>query len=124
MPRPIHFELQADDPERAAGFYRDVFGWKIEKWDGPEDYWLLMIGEKDQPGIDGGMSRRSDTQQFPSTTNTLDVPDVDEFSEKIKKHGGEIVMPRMAVPKVGWMVYCKDTEGNIFGIIQLDPDAK
>ncbi len=52
------------------------------------------------------------------------MPDVDEYSDKIKKHGGDIIMPKMAVPKVGWMAYCKDTEGNIFGIMQMDPEAE
>jgi len=124
MPRPIHFELLADDPARISKFYHDVFGWKIEKWEGPQEYWLCSTGEKGQPGIDGGIMKRSDAAQFPQTTNTLDVPDADEYIEKIKKHGGSILMPKMAVPGVGWMAYCKDTEGNVFGIMQMDPNAK
>ena len=35
MPRVIHFEIPADDPDRAAKFYGNVFGWKLDKWDGP-----------------------------------------------------------------------------------------
>jgi predicted enzyme related to lactoylglutathione lyase len=124
MPRPVHFELQADNPERAAGFYRSVFGWKVEKWNGPMEYWLFSTGQKDQPGIDGGMMKRSDGSQFGPTTNTIDVPSVDEFTAKITKSGGSIVMPKKAVPGVGWMAYCKDTEGNVFGIMQMDQNAK
>lgn len=124
MPRPVHFELLADDPARVTKFYQDVFGWKIQKWDGPQDYWICETGDKNTPGIDGGIMRRSDGVNFPSTTNTLDVSNCDESIDKIKQHGGSIIAPKMAVPGVGWMAYCKDTEGNIFGIMQMDANAK
>ena len=58
MPRVVHFELSADDPERAIKFYENAFGWKTEKWAGPMDYWLIMTGPEDEPGIDGGLSKR------------------------------------------------------------------
>lgn len=122
MPRPVHFEIPADDPERAGKFYEDVFGWQISKWDGPEDYWLIKSGDKEQPGIDGGIARKN--EMLSSVTNTIDVPDVDQFTDKIKSKGGTVLMPKMAVPEVGWMAYCKDTEGNIFGLMQMDPTAK
>ena len=60
MPRVTHFEVHADDPERAAKFYRDAFGWKIDKWEGPVDYWLVTTGTEDEPGIDGGLVVRTD----------------------------------------------------------------
>ena len=70
MPRVIHFELSADDPERAVKFYGEVFGWKTQKWDGPQSYWLLATGEGG-PGIDGGLMRRSDNPlPSASATNT------------------------------------------------------
>jgi predicted enzyme related to lactoylglutathione lyase len=50
MNRPVHFEIHAEDPERAASFYSELFGWKITKWDGPVDYWLVSTGS-DTPGI-------------------------------------------------------------------------
>ena len=46
MPRPCHFDLTADEPERAMKFYKDVFGWKFEKWDGPMEYWMVTTGTK------------------------------------------------------------------------------
>ena len=58
MPRVIHFELPADEPERAARFYESVFGWEITKWQGPMDYWLVTTGEEGTPGIDGAISPR------------------------------------------------------------------
>ena len=58
MARVIHFELAADDPERATEFYTKVFGWQIQKWDGPQDYWLATTGAPGAPGIDGAIMRR------------------------------------------------------------------
>ena len=60
MPRVVHFELNADDPERASRFYQQVFGWQIRKWDGPVDYWLIMTGPDDEPGINGALMKRSE----------------------------------------------------------------
>ena len=51
MSRVIHFEIPAGDPERAANFYRKVFGWKIEKWPGPMEYWMASTGAEGTPGM-------------------------------------------------------------------------
>lgn len=122
MPRVVHFEISAGDPERAISFYEDVFGWKINKWEGPIEYWLVTTGAKEEPGIDGGIMRREGSAEH--TVNTIDVPDVDEYVEKIEKAGGAVTQPKMAIPGVGYAAYLKDTEGNTFGIMQNDPDAK
>jgi predicted enzyme related to lactoylglutathione lyase len=125
MPRVIHFELSADDPERAVKFYDEVFGWKAQKWEGPQSYWLLTTGDEGQPGIDGGLMKRSDNPlPSSSATNTIDVPSVDEYAEKIKGSGGKVVMPKSALPGIGYLAYCEDTEGNIFGIMEFDPSVK
>jgi predicted enzyme related to lactoylglutathione lyase len=122
MPRVVHFEIDAEKPERVMKFYEKVFDWKIEKWKGPIEYWLIMTGNEKEPGIDGGLSKR--TEGEPSTVNTIDVPSLDEYIKKVKSNGGIITRPKMAVPGVGWMAYFKDTEGNVFGMMQSDPSAK
>jgi len=122
MPRVGHFEINADDPERVVKFYQKVFGWKIEKWNGPVAYWLVTTGPNDQPGINGGIMKRMNPQA--STYNTVDVPSVDEFTKRIAESGGKVVVPKMAEPGVGYMAYCADTEGNVFGIMQEDPEAR
>ena len=81
MPRIIHFEFQADDPERASKFFKKTFGWEFTKWSGPQEYWMIKTGEEGKPGINGGMMRRDDNPA--NVFNTLDVPSVDEY---IKKH--------------------------------------
>jgi predicted enzyme related to lactoylglutathione lyase len=122
LPRVIHFEINADEPERAKGFYEKVFGWKIVKWEGPVDYWLIQTGEEPEPGIDGAITKR----EFPGATifNTIGVPSIDEFMKKIEENGGTIVVPKMSVPGVGYAAYFKDTEGNTFGLMEEDTSAE
>jgi predicted enzyme related to lactoylglutathione lyase len=121
MPRVTHFEIPAENTERAVGFYRKVFGWKIEKY-GNIDYWLITTGEDKEPGINGAIAEKDATH--PLTINTVSVSSFEEAAKKIKEEGGQVLTPKMAVQSVGWLAYCKDTEGNIFGIIQMDPNAK
>lgn len=120
MPRVVHFELGADDPERAITFYKEVFGWKVDKWDGPMPYWLISTGEG-EPGIDGGLSHRGDSLE--PTTNTIGVNSVDEYVDKIVAAGGTVVRPKMPIPGQGYLAYCTDTEGTPFGIMQMDPSV-
>jgi len=122
MHRVIHFELTAHDPERAVKFYEEVFGWKTQRWGGPQTYWLMTTGPADQPGINGGIMGQ--VEGFPGTVNTIGVPSVDDFVEKVTRAGGIVVRPKMAIPGVGYQAYCLDTEGNLFGIHQSDPSAK
>ena len=118
MPRVVHFEFAADNPERAVQFYGDVFGWQFTKWDGPEDYWLITTGTE-QAGIDGGMGRRQDPSADGAIT-VIDVPSVDEYASKIEQSGGKVVVPKRHIPGVGYLVNCTDTEGNTFEIIQFE----
>jgi predicted enzyme related to lactoylglutathione lyase len=122
VPRVVHFDISAEEPEQLKQFYADVFGWKMVKWDGPFDYWLISTGDEGEPGIDGGLSRRDDAE--PSTMNTIDVPSIDEYIAKVEGNGGTIIQPKQAVPGVGWMASFIDPEGNIFGLMQEDPTAK
>jgi predicted enzyme related to lactoylglutathione lyase len=121
MPRVIHFEIPADNTERVVNFYRRAFGWKIEKY-GSMNYWLVTTGEDTEHGINGAIAEKDDTH--PTTINTVSVPSYYESLKKIKEAGGQVLTPKMTVPNVGYMAYCKDTEGNIFGIMQTDPNAK
>jgi predicted enzyme related to lactoylglutathione lyase len=122
MLRVVHFEINADKPERAVRFYSEVFGWKIEKWEGPMEYWLVSTGDEGAPGINGGLMKR--TEPSAATVNTINVPSVDDFLGKITENGGQIVMQKTAIPGVGYISYCQDTEGNTFGIIQEDESAQ
>ena len=127
MPRVIHFEIVADNPERAMKFYKEVFGWEFNKWDGPQDYWLVKTGEDSQPGINGGLTPKTNQGSGNAggrITNSIDVPSIDEFSNKISMEGGKVLSPKMPIPGVGYLAICEDTEGISFGIIQYDRNAK
>ena len=131
MNRVVHFEIQAENPEGAAKFYREVFGWKIEKWNGPMEYWMVMTAEKDskEPGINGGLLKRpAKTPPHECGTNsfvcTVQVDNFDETEKKIKKAGGIVAMPKFAIPKMAWQGYFLDTEGNTFGVHQPDENAE
>jgi predicted enzyme related to lactoylglutathione lyase len=120
MPKVIHFEISAKDAERAVKFYQRVFGWQVNKY-GPMEYWLVKAGEDKEIGINGAISGVS---SFKGTINTISVPSYEEAVKKIAETGGKILSPKTAVPGVGYMSYCRDTEGNVFGIMQTDPNAK
>ena len=122
MPRVIHFEINADNPQRAVKFYKEVFGWEMTKWEGQEEYWLISTGKEDEPGINGAIMHRF----MPEATsvNTIGVENLDEYIAKVKTQGGSIVRPKEKIPGVGYFVYCRDTENNLFGIIQEDENVK
>lgn len=121
MNRFTHFELATNDLEKTAQFYRDVFGWKVEKWEGPVDYWLVTSGEDDQPGINGGLMEAGGP--FQGTINTIEVDDIDAAIARALAHGGEIAMEKGPIPGVGWIAYLKDATGILIGIHQTDPSA-
>jgi uncharacterized protein len=122
MSKVVHFELPAEDPQRAVAFYEKVFGWSITKWEGPFDYWLVTTGSDDEPGINGAITPRMMPEQV--TTDTISVESVDDSLKKIVEAGGTISQPKQAVPGIGYIAYCTDTEGNLFGVIQPDMSAK
>lgn len=128
MARVGHFEIHADDPQRAINFYQKAFDWQFNKWEGPQDYWMIKTGAAEAPGIDGGLLKRmgpppNDGQAVNAFVCTLLSTQLDEEMNNALAHGGSVAVPKMAVPGVGWLAYVKDTEGNIFGLMQDDPSA-
>jgi hypothetical protein len=131
MNRVVHFEIQADDVERAATFYRTVFGWEIVKWGSPVmEYWFVMTGPKDtqEPGIHGGLlKRQTPLAEKQCGANafvcTIQVESFDATAEKILANGGALAMPKFALPGMAWQGYFLDTEKNVFGIHQPDISA-
>jgi predicted enzyme related to lactoylglutathione lyase len=122
MGRVVHFEITANEPEKVVAFYKEVFGWKITKYPGAQEYWLVSTGDPDSPGIDGGIFCPNDV--FSATVNTIEVEDLDAAAEKVNAAGGQTVTPRTTIPGVGYQIYCKDIEGTLFGLHQPDPQAK
>jgi predicted enzyme related to lactoylglutathione lyase len=115
----VHFEIPADDPDRAVGFYRELFGWKIEDANVGMPYWLVTTGKDPQPGIDGAIMTRSGTAS--TVTNTVAVDSVDETLARVRDLGGEVVTDVMPIPGVGRFAYCKDLDDNLFGVLEPEP---
>ncbi len=130
MSRPVHFELQADDLERAKAFYGDVFGWTFEDYSAMTGtpYWGVTTGEEGDAGINGGIQPRPARAPGEGTganaaVLTMGVADYDATAAKIEAAGGRVAVPKMALAGMAWQGYYLDTEGNTFGIHQPDENA-
>lgn len=147
MSRTVHFEIQATQPEQLIAYYSALFGWQFNKWDGPADYWLIHTGPNERPGIDGGLLQRcgehaqqmeqapapgptspaSSSTAWPPPVNafvcTIDVDQIDEAVDKATRLGGSVAMPKTPIQGVGQLAYMNDPDGNLFGMMQMDPRA-
>jgi hypothetical protein len=121
MSRVIHFDLMSEQPEKLVEFCTKAFDWKIVKWDGPMEYWLLGTGDRSKTGIDGGLGRGKPVDQV---VLTLDVPDLDQFVARAVAAGGKVAQPRGPIPGIGWYAAVQAPDGNLFGLMQDDPAAK
>jgi len=128
MPTIVYFQIPSDDIERSKEFYNHLFGWKIDKFpesstpEGMENWMVTTTDDKGNNALGGGMSKRQMPQQH--MTNFIDVKSVDEYSSKVEELGGKVVVPKTAVPGMGYYAVCVDTENNSFGIFESNENAK
>lgn len=123
MPRVVHFEIAANDPERMIAFYRDVFDWEISDWDtSDEGYWLITTGPEGNAGINGALFRPR--ERFTGTVNIVEVPDLREYLDRAEASGGEVVTEVITIPGIGYSAYIRDIEGTLVGLMQPDSDAQ
>lgn len=127
MARPVHFEIHAGEPERAAGFYRDVLGWQVDRW-GEQDYWVVVTGPDDQPGINGGLLPRRGPAPEPGQpvtgyVVTTQVDDLDATLAKAAARGATTALDKELMPGIGWLAYIHDPEGNLLGLLQPEAPA-
>jgi predicted enzyme related to lactoylglutathione lyase len=128
MNKIVHFEIVAIDPMRAIDFYTKALGWEFKKFEGSGgdmEYWNVICAPQNTPNaINGGLRKEMGTDVKERTKsvngfiNFAAVEDIEDILKKVESSGGEIMQPKMSVPKVGWLAYCLDTEGNMFGVIQ------
>ena len=126
--RIIHFEIHAENPDRAVKFYKDVFNWEIREWTGgglTDRYWIIMTAPDDskEPGINGGMVMRkgpkpTEGQAVNAYVCSIVVEDIDATIIALKKAGAVEALPKFNIAGMAWQAYYKDTEGNIIGIHQ------
>jgi len=119
MATVVHFEIPADDVQRVNNFYTKLFGWKIEEMKGM-DYWIITTSG--ECPVNGGVMKRQSPQQ--GITNYIDIASVSEHSALVEKLGGKIIVPKTAVPGMGYFAVCLDTENNAFGLWEMNKDAK
>ncbi len=122
MANPIvHFEIAANDLQRLKQFYSDLFGWSIESMPEMPEYMVVKTTEEGGMGINGGMMKK----QMPQHTNVnyVMVPSVADFAKKAQKLGGQVVVPKTPIPKMGYFAVCLDPEGNPIGIWEMDSSA-
>jgi predicted enzyme related to lactoylglutathione lyase len=131
MARVVHFEIQADDVERAKSFYAAVFDWTFQDYGqmAGATYWGIVTGAEGEPGINGGLLPRPVPSPPPGQgTNafvcTVGVADYDATERRILDAGGQVALPKTALTGLAWQGYYLDTEGNTFGIHQPDPNAR
>jgi predicted enzyme related to lactoylglutathione lyase len=114
-----HFEVPADDVERAKAFYRKLFGWQIAPVEGYDDYWSIQTG--DEQDLSGGLMKRQVPEQVP--VSYVQVESVADYAAKVEELGGQVIIPRSPVPGMGWYAQFVDTEGNIFALWETDESA-
>jgi predicted enzyme related to lactoylglutathione lyase len=122
MPTIVHFDIPADDLERARNFYKSLFGWKIEQPPGFPYYLIETSALEGKPGVGGGMGQRQ--QPDEQIKQFFGVESIDTYMEKVEALGGSIVAPRMTVPGWGYLAVCRDTEQNLFGLWEEDKEAR
>ncbi len=125
----VHFEIPADNLNRADKFYSTVFGWKLEKTKGMEDqYHMAQIIEVDRKNMtlkeSGAINGALMTKEGLGTDHpviVIAVPSLDESLKKVQKAGGKIVMPKQKVMDMGWYARVTDSEGNVIGVWETIP---
>ncbi len=120
MDKVVHFEIPADNVERAQKFYGKVFGWKMNPVPDMK-YTMVSTVETDkkmmpkEPGaINGGMFQRN--EQLKNTMITINVVSIDATLKNLEKNDGKVVRGKVDVGDMGFVAYFKDTEGNIIGL--------
>ena len=123
MPTIVHFDISADDLDRAKEFYEELFNWKIELLPGPVEYYLIETRDlKGKEGIGGGMSKRNKPED--KITNFIGVNSINEYTAKVERLGGKVIEAKWPVPGWGYLAVCLDTENNTFGLWEEDKNAK
>lgn len=127
----VHFEIHATDVEKLKAFYGELFGWKFEKYELPGmTYWGVITAEKDAPNaINGGLIKRHGAAPpVGAPVNgyacTMKVQDIEASIRKAAELGGVLALPKFAIPGMAWQAYFLDPDNNIFGLHQMDPNAK
>jgi uncharacterized protein len=128
----VHFEIPANNVQKLKKFYEEALGWKIVNSGMPGmEYWIIQTvptddkGMLQKPGVNGGLYQRNPDMPNATQINYISIENIDEYTVKVTKAGGKILVPKQQIPTVGWFTVAVDPEGNTFGLLQPDmPPAK
>jgi uncharacterized protein len=123
----VHFEIPANDVQKLKKFYEEALGWKIVNSGMPGmEYWIIQTvptddkGMLQKPGVNGGLYQRTPDMPNATQINYISIENIDEYTAKVVKAGGKILVPKQQIPTVGWFAVAADPEGNTFGLLQPD----
>jgi len=126
--RIVHFEIEAADRERAKNFYSQAFGWQLQQMgDEMSNYVVVITGDPKEPGgINGGIygTPPGAAKELNAFSCVVGVDNIDQAMAKVKSAGGQLMGDKMDIPTIGTFARCKDTEGNIFTMLQAIPPAQ
>ncbi len=118
----VHFDVPAEDIERAKKFYSSLFGWEYQSFPGMEYNLITTTNLDGTPGVGGGMGKRMEPSQ--RMMNYFGVKSIDDAMKQVRKLGGKVYSEKMAVPGMGYLANCMDTEGNAFGLWEENAGAR
>ena len=113
-----HIEFPADDTERAQRFYHELFGWEFEGYEALPGYFLFNTGSIDSAG--GAIGQRG-TATGDKLRIYVTVASLDVALPKVAGLGGEVVIPKTAIPGQGWYAVINDSEGSEVGLYENLP---
>lgn len=121
-----HFAIHTDNLERAKSFYEQVFEWGFASY-GPTDFLQIKADKTENGVLIGALQSRKYSPVKESIIGlecTITVESVDEIIKRVQTNSGRILMPKTAIPYVGWITKFLDTEGNLVCAMQPDNTAR
>lgn len=121
-----HFAIHTDDLERAKNFYENVFEWGFHSY-GPGEFLQIKADQSGEGELIGALQSRKYSplpEKIIGLECTIGVENIDETVDRVKSHGGQILMPKTAIPYVGYIAKFLDTEGNLVCAMQYDHTAR
>jgi predicted enzyme related to lactoylglutathione lyase len=113
MGKPVtQFQIVAKDPDKAAKFYGELFGWTIDT-NNALGYRVVKTGS--EIGIQGGIWP-SPPEGHAMVQLFVEVEDVKATVEQATQLGANVVIPPQTLPDGDEMALILDPEGIPFGL--------
>lgn len=124
MNKVMHFDIHASNADKTREFYEAVFDWKCNSYAGAEEFYQISTSEGEVIGAISGRKYNPDLKNIYGFECSISVDDVEDTIRAVEKAGGKTLMPRTAIPGVGWIAKFLDPDGNLFCAIKYDKSAE